>query len=162
MTAVAKTQCRQDLGCCAAGTPCSTSCQLFSLAAPSAVTCVQRFVSRSLTACLAAHIVLKHETQVGLVNAFTLVLASASMTCCHFQNGTIAVHCLCQRLTLPAQSAAQVLMLLLKSWHQVRLTSVLQVPRSEMQAALALRFGGDGIVKMKGLPFKATADDVIK
>ncbi|KAA6418769.1 MAG: RNA binding [Trebouxia sp. A1-2] len=36
------------------------------------------------------------------------------------------------------------------------------VPRSEMQAALALRFGGDGIVKMKGLPFKATADDVIK
>ena len=37
-----------------------------------------------------------------------------------------------------------------------------QVPRSEMQAALALRFGGDGIVKMKGLPFKATADDVIK
>lgn len=38
----------------------------------------------------------------------------------------------------------------------------LQVPRSEMQAALALRFGGDGIVKMKGLPFKATADDVIK
>ena len=39
---------------------------------------------------------------------------------------------------------------------------MLQVPRSEMQAALALRFGGDGIVKMKGLPFKATADDVIK
>ena len=38
----------------------------------------------------------------------------------------------------------------------------MQVPRSEMQAALALRFGGDGIVKMKGLPFKATADDVIK
>jgi len=38
----------------------------------------------------------------------------------------------------------------------------LQVPRSEMQAALALRFGGDGIVKMKGLPFKATADDVVK
>ncbi|DBB18504.1 TPA: hypothetical protein ACH3X3_000145 [Trebouxia sp. C0006] len=37
-----------------------------------------------------------------------------------------------------------------------------EVPRSEMQAALALRFGGDGIVKMKGLPFKATADDVIK
>ena len=44
--------------------------------------------------------------------------------------------------------------------QQTRL--VMQVPRSEMQAALALRFGGDGIVKMKGLPFKATADDVIK
>lgn len=42
------------------------------------------------------------------------------------------------------------------------LVGILQVPRSEMQAALALRFGGDGIVKMKGLPFKATADDVIK
>lgn len=39
---------------------------------------------------------------------------------------------------------------------------MVQVPRSEMQAALALRFGGDGIVKMKGLPFKATADDVIR
>lgn len=43
-----------------------------------------------------------------------------------------------------------------------RYVRLVQVPRSEMQAALALRFGGDGIVKMKGLPFKATADDVIK
>ena len=49
-------------------------------------------------------------------------------------------------------------------FHRVvcKLSSMAQVPRSEMQAALALRFGGDGIVKMKGLPFKATADDVIK
>ncbi len=49
----------------------------------------------------------------------------------------------------------------LKALSQSSLVLV-QVPRSEMQAALALRFGGDGIVKMKGLPFKATADDVIK
>ena len=31
-----------------------------------------------------------------------------------------------------------------------------------MQATLALRFGGEGILKMKGIPFKATANDVRK
>ncbi len=38
----------------------------------------------------------------------------------------------------------------------------LQVSRKEMQATLALRFGGEGILKMKGIPFKATAADVRK
>ena len=37
-----------------------------------------------------------------------------------------------------------------------------QVSRKEMQATLALRFGGEGILKMKGIPFKATAQDVRK
>ena len=31
-----------------------------------------------------------------------------------------------------------------------------------MQATLALRFGGEGILKVKGIPFKATAADVRK
>jgi RNA recognition motif-containing protein len=31
-----------------------------------------------------------------------------------------------------------------------------------MQATLALRFGGEGVLKMKGIPFKATALDVRK
>ena len=31
-----------------------------------------------------------------------------------------------------------------------------------MQATLALRFGGEGILKMKGIPFKAAAADVRK
>lgn len=31
-----------------------------------------------------------------------------------------------------------------------------------MQATLALRFGGEGILKMKGIPFKATSADVRK
>lgn len=39
---------------------------------------------------------------------------------------------------------------------------LLQVSRKEMQATLALRFGGEGILKMKGIPFKATAADVRK
>ena len=38
----------------------------------------------------------------------------------------------------------------------------LQVSRKEMQATLALRFGGEGILKMKGIPFKAVAADVRK
>jgi hypothetical protein len=37
-----------------------------------------------------------------------------------------------------------------------------QVSRKEMQATLALRFGGEGILKMKGIPFKAAASDVRK
>lgn len=37
-----------------------------------------------------------------------------------------------------------------------------QVSRKEMQATLALRFGGEGILKMKGIPFKAAAADVRK
>jgi RNA recognition motif-containing protein len=37
-----------------------------------------------------------------------------------------------------------------------------QVSRKEMQATLALRFGGEGILKVKGIPFKATAADVRK
>lgn len=40
--------------------------------------------------------------------------------------------------------------------------SGLQVSRKEMQATLALRFGGEGILKMKGIPFKASAADVRK
>lgn len=31
-----------------------------------------------------------------------------------------------------------------------------------MQATLALRFGGEGILKVKGIPFKAGAQDVRK
>lgn len=42
------------------------------------------------------------------------------------------------------------------------LPSMPQVSRKEMQATLALRFGGEGILKMKGIPFKATAQDVRK
>lgn len=38
----------------------------------------------------------------------------------------------------------------------------LQVSRKEMQATLALRFGGEGILKVKGIPFKAGASDVRK
>ena len=37
-----------------------------------------------------------------------------------------------------------------------------QVSRKEMQATLALRFGGEGILKVKGIPFKAAASDVRK
>lgn len=37
-----------------------------------------------------------------------------------------------------------------------------QVSRKEMQATLALRFGGEGILKVKGIPFKACAADVRK
>ena len=37
-----------------------------------------------------------------------------------------------------------------------------QVSRKEMQSTLALRFGGEGIIKVKGIPFKATAGDVRK
>lgn len=37
-----------------------------------------------------------------------------------------------------------------------------QVSRKEMQATLALRFGGEGILKVKGIPFKAGAQDVRK
>ncbi len=39
---------------------------------------------------------------------------------------------------------------------------IVQVSRKEMQATLALRFGGEGILKMKGIPFKASAADVRK
>ena len=39
---------------------------------------------------------------------------------------------------------------------------LLQVSRKEMQATLALRFGGEGILKVKGIPFKACAADVRK
>jgi hypothetical protein len=39
---------------------------------------------------------------------------------------------------------------------------LLQVSRKEMQATLALRFGGEGILKVKGIPFKAGAADVRK
>lgn len=37
-----------------------------------------------------------------------------------------------------------------------------QVSRKEMQATLSLRFGGEGILKVKGIPFKASAGDVRK
>uniref|UniRef100_A0A6T8QA73 RRM domain-containing protein n=1 Tax=Chlamydomonas leiostraca TaxID=1034604 RepID=A0A6T8QA73_9CHLO len=43
-----------------------------------------------------------------------------------------------------------------------RYVRLIQVSRKEMQATLALRFGGEGILKMKGIPFKATANDVRK
>eukprot|EP00195_Chlamydomonas_chlamydogama_P011755 CAMPEP_0202914098 /NCGR_PEP_ID=MMETSP1392-20130828/62202_1 /ASSEMBLY_ACC=CAM_ASM_000868 /TAXON_ID=225041 /ORGANISM="Chlamydomonas chlamydogama, Strain SAG 11-48b" /LENGTH=485 /DNA_ID=CAMNT_0049605619 /DNA_START=36 /DNA_END=1490 /DNA_ORIENTATION=+ len=43
-----------------------------------------------------------------------------------------------------------------------RYVRLIQVSRKEMQATLALRFGGEGILKMKGIPFKATASDVRK
>jgi hypothetical protein len=36
------------------------------------------------------------------------------------------------------------------------------VSRKEMQATLALRFGGEGILKVKGIPFKAGGGDVRK
>lgn len=43
-----------------------------------------------------------------------------------------------------------------------RYVRLIQVSRKEMQATLALRFGGEGILKMKGIPFKAVAADVRK
>lgn len=43
-----------------------------------------------------------------------------------------------------------------------RYVRLIQVSRKEMQATLALRFGGEGILKVKGIPFKATAADVRK
>lgn len=43
-----------------------------------------------------------------------------------------------------------------------RYVRLIQVSRKEMHATLALRFGGEGILKMKGIPFKATAADVRK
>ena len=43
-----------------------------------------------------------------------------------------------------------------------RYVRLIQVSRKEMQATLALRFGGEGILKMKGIPFKAAANDVRK
>lgn len=43
-----------------------------------------------------------------------------------------------------------------------RYVRLIQVSRKEMQATLALRFGGEGILKVKGIPFKATAQDVRK
>eukprot|EP00798_Chlamydomonas_sp_ICE-L_P009763 gene9763-7638_t len=41
-----------------------------------------------------------------------------------------------------------------------RYVRLIQVTRKEMHATLALRFGGEGILKMKGIPFKATPQDV--
>ncbi|GAX80146.1 hypothetical protein CEUSTIGMA_g7584.t1 [Chlamydomonas eustigma] len=43
-----------------------------------------------------------------------------------------------------------------------RYVRLIQVSRKEMQATLALRFGGEGILKMKGIPFKASPTDVRK
>ncbi|KAF8069439.1 Hnrnph2 [Scenedesmus sp. PABB004] len=43
-----------------------------------------------------------------------------------------------------------------------RYVRLIQVSRKEMQATLALRFGGEGILKVKGIPFKAGAGDVRK
>lgn len=43
-----------------------------------------------------------------------------------------------------------------------RYVRLIQVSRKEMQATLALRFGGEGVLKMKGIPFKAMALDVRK
>lgn len=43
-----------------------------------------------------------------------------------------------------------------------RYVRLIQVSRKEMQATLALRFGGEGILKVKGIPFKACATDVRK
>ncbi|GBF94749.1 heterogeneous nuclear ribonucleoprotein H2 [Raphidocelis subcapitata] len=43
-----------------------------------------------------------------------------------------------------------------------RYVRLIQVSRKEMQATLALRFGGEGILKVKGIPFKAAANDVRK
>eukprot|EP00775_Hariotina_reticulata_P011624 gene11624-11768_t len=43
-----------------------------------------------------------------------------------------------------------------------RYVRLIQVSRKEMQATLALRFGGEGILKVKGIPFKAGASDVRK
>jgi epithelial splicing regulatory protein 1/2 len=43
-----------------------------------------------------------------------------------------------------------------------RYVRLIQVSRKEMQATLALRFGGEGILKVKGIPFKAAAGDVRK
>ncbi|KAF5826258.1 hypothetical protein DUNSADRAFT_3879 [Dunaliella salina] len=38
-----------------------------------------------------------------------------------------------------------------------RYVRLIQVSRKEMQATLALRFGGEGILKIKGIPFKVSA-----
>jgi RNA recognition motif-containing protein len=43
-----------------------------------------------------------------------------------------------------------------------RYVRLIQVSRKEMTATLSLRFGGEGIVKVKGIPFKASANDVRK
>mmetsp|Transcript_19521 Transcript_19521/g.50730 ORF Transcript_19521/g.50730 Transcript_19521/m.50730 type:complete len:528 (+) Transcript_19521:90-1673(+) len=43
-----------------------------------------------------------------------------------------------------------------------RYVRLIQVSRKEMQATLALRFGGEGILKIKGIPFKAQAADIRK
>ncbi|KAG1680359.1 hypothetical protein FOA52_015450 [Chlamydomonas sp. UWO 241] len=43
-----------------------------------------------------------------------------------------------------------------------RYVRLIQVSHKEMQAKLALRFGGEGILKMKGIPFKASTSDVRK
>jgi hypothetical protein len=43
-----------------------------------------------------------------------------------------------------------------------RYVRLIQVSRKEMQATLALRFGGEGILKVKGIPFKASSNDVRK
>eukprot|EP00882_Tetradesmus_deserticola_P000637 GHRQ01000694.1.p1 GENE.GHRQ01000694.1~~GHRQ01000694.1.p1 ORF type:complete len:536 (+),score=232.05 GHRQ01000694.1:152-1759(+) len=43
-----------------------------------------------------------------------------------------------------------------------RYVRLIQVSRKEMQATLALRFGGEGILKVKGIPFKAGASEVRK
>lgn len=43
-----------------------------------------------------------------------------------------------------------------------RYVRLIQVSRKEMQATLALRFGGEGILKVKGIPFKAGGGDVRK
>jgi hypothetical protein len=42
-----------------------------------------------------------------------------------------------------------------------RYVRLIQVSRKEMQATLALRFGGEGILKMKGIPFKAGPGEVL-
>jgi hypothetical protein len=43
-----------------------------------------------------------------------------------------------------------------------RYVRLIQVSRKEMTATLSLRFGGEGILKVKGIPFKASAGDVRK
>ncbi|KAI8465392.1 MAG: hypothetical protein J3K34DRAFT_387951 [Monoraphidium minutum] len=43
-----------------------------------------------------------------------------------------------------------------------RYVRLIQVSRKEMQATLSLRFGGEGILKVKGIPFKASPGDVRK
>lgn len=43
-----------------------------------------------------------------------------------------------------------------------RYVRLIQVSRKEMQATLALRFGGEGLLKIKGIPFRVTPADVRK